>query len=269
MVTPLFSGGTFPARSWKLNLRCPVRCNTALNDSLNLPRFYSRLPVQFLFLPRLCFLLFHALDFTQLLIFATSLFYSFHVLCFLGFLMGVTFGLPLGSAQPALFRFVFISYFYFSPSCIIFCCFTIFLIAPRMPIVRHFTIFMIALRCPSFVAPRYLWMHRDAIFCYATIFMIAPRCYLLLRYDICDCTAMPSFVAPRYLWLHRDAHLLRRFTIVYFPVENPFPNLHPHFIICNELLSISKNNTAVLLRDLASTVFQIYAALVASRATRR
>jgi len=28
-------------------------------------------------------------------------------------------------------------------------------------------------------------------------------------------------------------------------------------------------NTAVLLRDLASTVFQIYAALVASRATRR
>jgi hypothetical protein len=30
MVTPLFSGGTFPARCWKLCQRCPVRCNTAL-----------------------------------------------------------------------------------------------------------------------------------------------------------------------------------------------------------------------------------------------
>jgi hypothetical protein len=29
-LTPLFSGGTFRARSWKLCQRCPVRCNTAL-----------------------------------------------------------------------------------------------------------------------------------------------------------------------------------------------------------------------------------------------
>jgi len=36
---------------------------------------------------------------------------------------------------------------------------------------------------------------------------------------------------------------LRNFTIVYFPAEYSCPNLHPNFYFCNELLSISKNNT--------------------------
>jgi len=52
---------------------------------------------------------------------------------------------------------------------------------------------------PSFVAPRYLWVYRDAIFCYFTIFLNPPRCYL--------------FVAPRYFRFHRDA-LFCRFTIL-------------------------------------------------------
>ena len=85
-LTPLFSGGRneaqsserhktlHEARCWKLRRRPSVRCNTALNYSSTPPRFYSRLQVHFLFFPRLCFLLFHASDFTQLLIFATSLF---------------------------------------------------------------------------------------------------------------------------------------------------------------------------------------------------
>jgi hypothetical protein len=38
---------------------------------------------------------------------------------------------------------------------------------------------------PSFVAPRYLRMHRDA--------------HLLKRHDIFGFTTMPSFEAPRYL----------------------------------------------------------------------
>jgi len=39
----------------------PSACNTALENSSTITRFYTRTPVQFLFLPRICFLLFHAL----------------------------------------------------------------------------------------------------------------------------------------------------------------------------------------------------------------
>jgi len=62
---------------------------------------------------------------------------------------------------------------------------------------------------------------------------------------------------------------LRNFTIVYFPAEYSCPNLHPNFYFCNELLSISKNNTVVQRRDISSTVFKIYASVVPSAATRR
>jgi len=39
----------------------PSACNTALENSSTITRFYIRTPVQFLFLPRIWFLLFHAL----------------------------------------------------------------------------------------------------------------------------------------------------------------------------------------------------------------
>jgi len=202
------------------------------------------------------------------LIFVTSLFCSLHGLCICVFKMGGNVRATAMFREASTFTFLFSHHV--------------------------FTSLRAAL---SFVASRYLCLHRDAIFCYFTIFLNAPRCHLLLRHDIYECTAMPSFVAPRYLWLHRDAffccitifmnaprcHLLLCHniydctampifwdaTIFYFPAENPFPNLHRHFIICNKLLSISKCNTVVQRRDISSTVFKIYASVVPSAATRR
>ena len=63
-----------------------------------------------------------------------------------------------------------------------FCCATIFMIAPRCHLLLRYDIYDCTAML-SFVAPRYLWLHHDAIFCCTTIFMIAPRC--------------PSFETPR------------------------------------------------------------------------
>ena len=106
---------------------------------------------------------------------------EFAFLCFLKW--GETFELPRCFAKPVRFRFVFTAYFYFTPRRIIFCCFTIFLVSPRCHLLKRHDIYDCT-AMPSFVASRYLWLHRDAIFCCATIFMIAPRCL--------------SFETPRY-----------------------------------------------------------------------
>jgi hypothetical protein len=61
----------------------------------------------------------------------------------------------------------------------------------------------------------------------------------LLHHDIFVCTEIPSFVAPRY------------------------------FLTCTNSFRSNFSNTVVQRRDISSTVFKIYAAVVPSAATRR
>ena len=56
MITPLFSCATYQARSFKFMPRWSRQEQHGVRkDSLNLPRFYSRIQVQFSFLPRSAF----------------------------------------------------------------------------------------------------------------------------------------------------------------------------------------------------------------------
>ncbi len=62
-LTPVLCGGA-TSGSLELKIMPPSRRphqHRVRKDSLNLPRFHARIEVRFLFLPRLCFLLFHTL----------------------------------------------------------------------------------------------------------------------------------------------------------------------------------------------------------------
>ena len=124
-------------------------------------------------------------------------------------------------------------------------------------------------KMPSFVAPLY--------FCFS------PPLYFSALHDRLISTEMPSFprlrqdslfLPRRLLLLHHDIYdfttmsFFRCTTIFLIPPRCPFFEA-PRYFGCKNFLRLNWANTAVLLRDLASTVFQIYAALVASRATRR
>ena len=92
---------------------------------------------------------------------------------------------------------------------------------------------------PSFVASRYLWLDRDAIF--------------LLLHDISDFTTLLSFVAPRYFWVHRDAIFLMH---------------HDTFFFATTFCRSPKLTTALSCAAISSTVFKNYATLAASRPAR-
>jgi len=149
-----------------------VKTSAMLNNSSTLPRFYARLQAQFLILPRICFLLFHALYSSQNFLLCRVVFlFVARILLFMVFKMG-------GSVRTtAMFRATSTFTFLFS---------------------HHiFTSLRAAL---SFVASRYFNPCRVALFLRLrqdSLFL--PRCHLSLRHDIYDCTVMPSFVAPRYL----------------------------------------------------------------------
>jgi hypothetical protein len=60
-----------------------------------------------------------------------------------------------------------------------------------------------------------------------------------LRQDSFIPAEMPSFLRLRQdSFISAEMPIVGVRTILYFLAENPCPNLHPHFIICNELLSI-------------------------------
>jgi len=159
-------------------------------DSLNLPRFYSRIQVQFSFFPRFAFCSFTLWILHQLLFFAESsaCFLQRYFASFAAFKMGVkTFWtVTILCIHRDAFFLLRHDIFDFTemPS---FCCATIFMVSPR---------------CLLFVAPRYLWFHRDAFF--------------LLRHNIYGFTESPSFDAPRYFCFHRVAHLLMHHDIYDF-----------------------------------------------------
>jgi len=103
-LTPLFSCAALRARSFKFMPRWSRQEQHGVRkDSLNLPRFYSRIQVHFLFLPRTCFLLFHALDFTQLLCFTYMLsciwFRKFITTCLLFLLLASCLGFENASVH--------------------------------------------------------------------------------------------------------------------------------------------------------------------------
>ena len=86
---------------------------------------------------------------------------------------------------------------------------------------------------------------------------------------VCLCREV-LFMRLRQDCLFSAAYFMSRTaTNFIFPAENSCPNYIRILFLQRTSFDLKISNTAVLLRDLASTVFQIYAALVASRATRR
>ena len=70
---------------------------------------------------------------------------------------------------------------------------TIVLFAPRCHLLLHHNIY-VSPWCPSFVAPRYLWFHHDAL--------------LSVRHDIYDFTAMPIFCSTTiFMNVHQTFYL--------------------------------------------------------------
>jgi len=251
-------------------------------DSLNLPRFYSRIQVQFSFLPRsafcsftLCILRQFLFSQSRFLVRRFTIFYFCEVLyCFFRdilflavFKMGVKMFRPftIFPCSPRFSSFVASQYLWIHRNAI-FCYFTIFLNPPRCHLLlRHDISESTAM--PSFVAPRYFWIHRDAIFCCATIFLNSLRCHLLLRHDISEFTAMPSFVAPRYFWIHRDAIILLLHDISE-STAMPYFCCTTIFLMCTTPFDLQISNTALSCAAISSTVFKNYATLAASRPAR-
>jgi hypothetical protein len=130
---------------------------------------------------------------------------------------------------------------YFLPSRFIVCRFTIVYFLPSRFIVCRFTIFYFYRVILSFGA--------------SPILYFLPSRLIFRRFT--------DILFPT------EPLIFRRFTIVYFLDENPFPNLYPYFIFCKNFFRLNDTNTVVQRRDISSTVFKIYAAVVPSAATRR
>ena len=121
-ITPLFSGGTSEVqtsehhKTWrevrasKLCHRCPVRLQHGVRHGLPVITILFSNSSTFLFIPRLCFWLFHALYSSSTFIRCRVAFlFVPRILLFMVFKWGEAFGLPRCSAKPAHFRFVFTS----------------------------------------------------------------------------------------------------------------------------------------------------------------
>jgi hypothetical protein len=192
MVTPLLSGAALRARSSKSWRAGRVHDQHGVrNNSLNWPRFYARIQVQFLFLPRLCFLLFTLWISPNFYVSPRSLFQIHHdsfVLsnCFSAFKMGVK-NVWTGTILWFSPRYFLLHHdaFVFH-RCLIFRRFTNSLISTYMPLFLHLRQDNLFLpRCPFLLCHDTFVFTAPPFLCCTTIFLISPSC--------------PSFGASRYL----------------------------------------------------------------------
>jgi len=91
----------------------------------------------------------------------------------------------------------------------------------------------------------------------AIIFAKPVHAHLLLHHDIFDCTHKAKLSALHDILFSTESLYRSALHAILFPAENSFSNLHPYFIICNELLSISKNNTLFTCQALPLSRFPI------------